>query len=154
MRNEDIYGKEFHGFSGYQYPTANIFLCMFGMQSFAGIFIPHFSHKSSACSSSYCFAVSGFFILFRNKTTFDTSKSTRKIVTNGVYRFSRNPLYFSLLLLLSGAAILLSSLWLFFAIPILYVLFLFKAVKPEEKYLLQKFGEEYLHYSEKVRRWI
>jgi len=36
----------------------------------------------------------------------------------------------------------------------LYVLFLFKAVKPEEEYLLQKFGEEYLHYSEKVRRWI
>jgi protein-S-isoprenylcysteine O-methyltransferase Ste14 len=86
MRDEDIYGKEFHGFSG--------------------------------------------------------------------YRFSRNPLYFSLLLLLSGVAILLSSLWLFLAIPILYVLFLFKAVKPEEEYLLQKFGDEYLHYSEKVRRWI
>jgi protein-S-isoprenylcysteine O-methyltransferase Ste14 len=100
------------------------------------------------------FAVSGFFILIRNKTTFDTSKSTSKIVTNGVYRFSRNPLYFSLLLLLSGVAILLSSLWLILAIPILYVLFLFKAVKPEEEYLLQKFGEEYLHYSEKVRRWI
>ena len=101
-----------------------------------------------------CFAVSGFCMLIKNKTTFDTSKSTSKIVTNGVYRFSRNPLYFSLLLLLSGAAILLSSLWLFLAIPILYVLFLFKAVKPEEKYLLQKFEEEYLHYSEKVRRWI
>lgn len=101
-----------------------------------------------------CFAVSGFFMLIRNKTTFDTSKSTSKIVTNGAYRYSRNPLYFSLLLLLSGIAILLSSLWLFIAIPFLYVLFLFKAVRPEEKYLLQKFGDEYLHYSEKVRRWI
>ena len=99
-------------------------------------------------------AGSGFFMLIRNNTTFDTSKSTRKIVTNGVYRFSRNPLYFSLLLLLSGLTILLSSLWLFMAIPVLYVLFLFKAVKPEEKYLLQKFGKDYLHYSEKVRRWI
>ena len=89
-------------------------------------------------------AASAFYLkaLIRNKTTFDTSKSTRKIVTNGVYRFSRNPLYFSLLLLLSGVAILLSSLWLFLAIPILYVLFLFKAVKPEEEYLLQKFGED------------
>jgi protein-S-isoprenylcysteine O-methyltransferase Ste14 len=101
-----------------------------------------------------CFSVSGFFMLIWKKTTFGTSKSTSKIVTTGVYRFSRNPLYFSLLLLLSGVAILLLSLWLFLAIPILYVLFLFKAVKPEEKYLLQKFGEEYLHYSEKVRRWI
>jgi protein-S-isoprenylcysteine O-methyltransferase Ste14 len=101
-----------------------------------------------------CFAVGGFFSLIRNKTTFNTSKSTSKIVTSGVYRFSRNPLYFSLLLLLSGAAILLTSFWLCLAIPILYVLFLFKAVKPEEEYLLQKFGEEYLFYSKKVRRWI
>lgn len=100
------------------------------------------------------FAASGFFMLIMNKTTFDTSKSTSKIVTNGVYRFSRNPLYLSLLLLLSAFAVLLSSLWIFMAIPVLYVLFLFKAVQPEEKYLLQKFGEEYLHYSKKVRRWI
>lgn len=85
---------------------------------------------------------------------FDTSKSTSNIVTNGVLRFSRNPLYLSLVLLLSGVAILLSAFWLFLAIPILYILFLFKAVKPEEKYLFQKFGEEYLYYSKKVRRWI
>jgi protein-S-isoprenylcysteine O-methyltransferase Ste14 len=39
-------------------------------------------------------------------------------------------------------------------VPPPYVLFLFKAVKPEEIYLSQKFGEEYLNYSEKVRRWI
>lgn len=104
--------------------------------------------------ASGCFAVSAFVVLIKNKTTFNTSKSTIKIVKEGAYRFSRNPLYLSLLLLLSGVAILLSSLWLFFTTPILYILFLFKAVKPEEKYLSQKFGEEYLHYSEKVRRWI
>ena len=103
---------------------------------------------------SIYFAVSAFFVLIKNKTPFDTSKSTIKIVTDGAYRFSRNPLYLSLLLLLFGIAVLMSSLWLFFAIPILYILFLFKAVKPEERYLSQKFGEEYLHYSAKVRRWI
>ena len=100
------------------------------------------------------FAVSAFFVLIKNKTTFNTSKSTIKIVKEGAYRFSRNPLYLSLLLLLFGVAILLSSLWLFCTIPILYILFLFKAVKPEESYLSEKFGEEYLNYSEKVRRWI
>jgi protein-S-isoprenylcysteine O-methyltransferase Ste14 len=100
------------------------------------------------------FAVSAFFVLIKNKTTFNTSKSTIKIVKEGAYRFSRNPLYLSLLLLLFGVGILLSSLWLFCTIPILYILFLFRAVKPEERYLSQKFGEEYLVYSEKVRRWI
>ena len=100
------------------------------------------------------FAMSAFFALTKNKTPFDTSKSTIKIVTDGAYRFSRNPLYLSLLILLFGIAVLMTSIWLFFTIPILYMLFLFKAVKPEESYLSQKFGEEYLNYMAKVRRWI
>ncbi len=103
---------------------------------------------------SLYFAVSGFVGLIKNKTPFDTAKTTVKIVINGAYRFSRNPLYLSLLLLLFGIAFFMLSLWLFLAIPILFMLFLFKAVKPEESYLSQKFGKEYLDYSTKVRRWI
>ena len=103
--------------------------------------------------SSY-FALSAFFSLIKHKTPFDTAKSTITIVTDGAYRFSRNPLYLSLLLLLFGIAVLIFSLWVLFTIPILYILFLFKAVKPEERYLSQKFGEEYLNYSAKVKRWI
>jgi protein-S-isoprenylcysteine O-methyltransferase Ste14 len=99
------------------------------------------------------FAVSAFYALNKNKTPFNPAKSTIKIVKDGAYRFSRNPLYLSLLLLLFGIAVLMFSLWLFFAIPILYILILFKAVKPEESYLSQKFGEEYLDYLAKVRRW-
>ena len=100
------------------------------------------------------FAISAFIVLIRNKTPFNPSKSTTKIVTEGSYRFSRNPLYFSLLLLLFGIAVLMVSLWLFCVIPILFTLFLFKAVKPEERYLSQKFGKEYADYAAKVRRWI
>ena len=100
------------------------------------------------------FAGSAFFVLIKNKTTFNVAKSTTKIVTDGSYRFSRNPMYLSLLLLLFVIAVLSSSLWFFLTIPILYILILFKAVKPEERYLSQKFGEEYLNYSAKVRRWI
>ena len=100
------------------------------------------------------FALSAFVVLIKNKTPFDTAKSTIKIVKDGSFRFSRNPMYLSLLLLLFGIAVLIFSLWLFFTIPILYILFLFNAVKPEEIYLSQKFGEEYLDYSAKVRRWI
>ena len=103
---------------------------------------------------SLYFAVSGFIALIKNKTPFDTAKSTVKIVTSGAYRFSRNPLYLSLLTLLFGIAFWMLSLWLFFAVPVLFVLFLFKAVKPEESYLSQKFGKKYLNYSKKVRRWI
>lgn len=104
--------------------------------------------------TSLYFAVSGFIALIKNKTPFDTAKSTVKIVTSGAYRLSRNPLYLSLLLLLFGIAFFMLSLWLFFTVPVLFILFLFNAVKPEESYLSQKFGKEYLEYSIKVRRWI
>jgi protein-S-isoprenylcysteine O-methyltransferase Ste14 len=100
------------------------------------------------------FAVSAFVVLINNKTTFDTSKSTTKIVTKGSFRISRNPLYFSLLLLLFGIAVIFFSIWLFLMVPVLYIVLLFKAVKPEERYLTQKFGKEYLEYSSKVRRWV
>jgi len=103
---------------------------------------------------SLYFAVSGFIELIKNKTPFDTAKSTVKIVVSGAYRFSRNPLYLSLLLLLIGIAFFMFSLWLFFTVPVLFMLFFFKAVKPEENYLSQKFGKDYLDYSAKVRRWI
>jgi len=100
------------------------------------------------------FAVSAFIVLIKNKTPFIPAKPTIKIVQEGSFRFSRNPMYFSLLLLLSGIAILVFSIWLFIAIPVLYFLFLFFAVKPEESYLSGKFGKEYLDYKAKVRRWI
>lgn len=100
------------------------------------------------------FAVSAFIVLSKHKTPFGTTKPTIKIVTEGAYRFSRNPLYLSLLLLMLGIAVLTFSPWLFLTIPILYILFLFKAVKPEESYLSQKFGQEYLDYKAKVKRWI
>ena len=103
---------------------------------------------------SIYFALGGFIVLIGNKTPFDTAKSTIKIVQEGPYRFSRNPLYLSLLLLLFGISILIVSFWLLCTLPVLYILFLFKAVKPEEDYLSKKFGEEYLAYSSKVRRWI
>ena len=93
-------------------------------------------------------------MLIKNETPFDTAKSTIKIVQEGPFRFSRNPLYLSLLILLFGISVLIVSFWLLFTLPILYILFLFKAVKPEEEYLAKKFGEDYLAYSSKVRRWI
>jgi protein-S-isoprenylcysteine O-methyltransferase Ste14 len=100
------------------------------------------------------FTLSAFIALTKNKTPFDPAKPTVRVVTEGSFRFSRNPLYLSLLLLLFGIAFLTFSLWLFFSIPILFTLFLFYAVKPEERYLSQKFGKEYSDYSAKVRRWI
>jgi protein-S-isoprenylcysteine O-methyltransferase Ste14 len=99
-------------------------------------------------------AVMAVYTMIRNKTTIDTNASTARIVQNGVFRFSRNPMYLSLLLLLSGLAVWRWSMGLLISVPILYVLILFLAIKPEERYLAGKFGKEYTDYAAKVRRWI
>jgi len=92
--------------------------------------------------------------LFRNKTPFNHSKPTVRIVREGPFRFSRHPMYLSLLFLLSGVAVLVCSIWLVIAVPILFFILDVFAVKSEEAYLLRKFGDEYGNYRASVRRWI
>jgi protein-S-isoprenylcysteine O-methyltransferase Ste14 len=103
---------------------------------------------------SCAIAISAFIVLIRNKTPFDPAKPTIRIIKEGPFRFSRNPLYLSLIILYSGIAFLVFSIWLFISIPVLYLLLYFFAVKPEECYLSVKFGEEYEAYKNRVRRWI
>ncbi|UCF95044.1 MAG: isoprenylcysteine carboxylmethyltransferase family protein [Desulfobacterales bacterium] len=99
-------------------------------------------------------ATSALLVLRKNKTPFDPAKPTIKIVRGGSFRFSRHPMYLSLLLLLSGVALSMGSIWLLSAVPILFVILEVFAVRPEEEYLIQKFGDEYLDYKASVRRWI
>jgi protein-S-isoprenylcysteine O-methyltransferase Ste14 len=92
--------------------------------------------------------------LVKAKTALDVRKPTMEIVTRGVYRLSRNPIYLSMILLLLGIALCVDSLWiLLFAIP-LAVILQKGVIEPEERYLEQKFGEKYLRYKATVRRWI
>lgn len=100
------------------------------------------------------FVLSSFIVLIRNKTPFDPAQPTITIVKEGSFRFSRNPMYLSLVLLLFSIAILINSIWLLIATPILFFSLLFFAIKPEENYLFEKFGEEYSNYKANVRRWI
>ena len=79
--------------------------------------------------------------------------STR-IVTHGPYRFSRNPMYLGLALGTLGIAILVDSAWMLLAVPIGLVLIDHLVITREERYLERKFGEGYLNYKRRVRRWI
>jgi len=83
----------------------------------------------------------------------DPSKATR-LVTDGIFRISRNPMYLGLLLLLIGWALWLgsASAWL---IPPLFVLMItWLQIVPEEQALGRLFGEQYLAYRQSVARWI
>jgi len=105
-------------------------------------------------SVSIPIALSAVRALARAKTTFDVRKSTTAVVTDGTFRFSRNPMYLSLTLLYFGIASLINSLWIaIFVLPVIVVIQL-GVIEPEERYLERKFGDEYLRYKSRVRRWI
>ena len=93
-------------------------------------------------------------LMLRKKTDPRPDRPTTKIVTEGFFRHSRNPLYISLMTVFCGIAVYANSLWLLLLLPVLFGALERAVVLREEKYLEKKFGDEYLRYKKKVRRWI
>jgi len=99
-------------------------------------------------------AAGAFRALIKNKTPIDPSKPTLRIVRDGSYRFSRNPMYLSLVMMFAGLTVLSCSLWLLLALFAFVYILSIVVVKREELYLSRKFGSEYAAYKASVRRWI
>ncbi len=82
------------------------------------------------------------------------SQPTLAIVASGPFRYTRNPMYLSLCLLHLGIALLINGvLPAAFLIPLALTLH-FGVIRREERYLAAKFGETYLAYRRRVRRWL
>ncbi len=79
--------------------------------------------------------------------------STR-IVAHGLYRFTRNPMYIGFALWTLGLALLVDSAWMLLAPPVGLILIDRIVITREERYLERKFGDEYLSYKRRVRRWV
>jgi protein-S-isoprenylcysteine O-methyltransferase Ste14 len=87
-------------------------------------------------------------------TSVRPDRPTATLVTDGPYRFSRNPVYLALTLMYAGIALIANSLWaLLMLFPVTLTMSRF-VIRREEKYLARTFGEEYEHYQMNVRRWI
>ena len=102
------------------------------------------------------FDVCGLLAFRQLKTTINpmSPNKTSALVTGGIYRLSRNPMYVGLFLFLMAWAIQLSMLWPFIG-PILFVIYITRfQITPEERVMESKFGDEYLIYKNKVRRWL
>jgi len=78
----------------------------------------------------------------------------RKLVTSGPYRYTRNPMYLGLLIILLGIAILFGSVGAMLSPIAFFIIFNFIFIPIEEKLVESAFGEEYLDYKKRVRRWI
>ena len=90
------------------------------------------------------------------KTTVNPSKPEQasKLVTSGIYRISRNPMYLGFAFILAGWGVWLSSVWAMLGVVgFIGYLTLFQ-IMPEERALTKLFGEEFTAYKARVRRWL
>ncbi len=92
----------------------------------------------------------------RAKTTVNPMRpgSSTALVTTGLYRFTRNPMYLGHALILLGYAYLLSNAFGFLTLPLHIAYITMFQIIPEERALFAKFGDDYADYRRRVRRWL
>ena len=92
----------------------------------------------------------------KSKTTIDPIKfkKVNKLITSGIYKYSRNPMYLGLLMIVISTSIFYLNIFSMIT-PILFYYWINSfQIKREEIFLSEKFGKEYLFYKNKTRRWI
>lgn len=99
-------------------------------------------------------AVSAIRTFRRAHTTPNPYGETTVIVSHGPFRHTRNPMYLALTLLYTGVAFALNAPLTLLLLPLALVAMHYGVILREEKYLEQKFGDEYRQYKARVRRWI
>ena len=133
------------------------FLIAYTKDEFPRIHIGMEKILGSAVIISGIIVLASAVVLFKkNKTTvtpLNPSKST-KLVTGGIYKYSRNPMYLGLSFLLSGLSILVNPIGGFIFIPLFIIYLNFFQIIPEENAMTDLFEKEFLEYKKSVRRWI
>ncbi|MEM7262524.1 MAG: isoprenylcysteine carboxylmethyltransferase family protein [Planctomycetota bacterium] len=92
--------------------------------------------------------------LRRSRTPITLNRPVKRLVTDGVYRRSRNPMYVSLGLIAIGVVLLWNMTWPLLALIGLFAVMNLWIVRSEERHLAARFGEEYDAYRRRVRRWL
>jgi protein-S-isoprenylcysteine O-methyltransferase Ste14 len=105
-------------------------------------------------AGAFVFAVWAIDTIRRAGSRVETTKPTTTIISSGPYGFTRNPIYAAMFVGLIGLAVGFDSLWVLIMLVPFYLLLRYGVVAREEAYLERKFGEAYLSYKSRVRRWV
>lgn len=100
------------------------------------------------------FATSALRTFRRAHTTPNPYGESTAMVTSGPFRYTRNPMYLALTLLYAGLAVALNAPLTLLLLPLALVVMHHGVILREEKYLEQKFGDDYRQYKASVRRWL
>jgi protein-S-isoprenylcysteine O-methyltransferase Ste14 len=103
---------------------------------------------------AFALAVWAIVTIRKAGTQVETYKPTTAIVASGPYRLTRNPIYLGMVLGLIGLAIAFDSLWILAALVLFYLVIRYGVIGREEAYLERTFGDVYLGYKSRVRRWL
>jgi protein-S-isoprenylcysteine O-methyltransferase Ste14 len=90
----------------------------------------------------------------RADTPSNPYKPVERIAKEGPFRYSRNPGYLAMAMIYAGITSLANALWAILLLPVALLAIQRGVIEREEGYLEGKFGEEYLSYKARVRRWI
>ena len=90
----------------------------------------------------------------RHRTALMPWSPSAALVRDGPFSFSRNPVYLSFLVFYFGASLAFDTGYILVMLVVVFVLFDRKQIPREERYLRQRFGDDYADYMSKVRRWI
>ena len=100
--------------------------------------------------------INPIFKFIKSKTTIDPIKfkKVNKLIISGIYKYSRNPMYLGLLMIVISTSIFFLNIFSI-TTPLLFYCWINRfQIKREEIFLTEKFGEEYMSYKIKTRRWI
>lgn len=87
-------------------------------------------------------------------TPFRLDEPADELLTDGPFSYSRNPGYLSFAMIYAGISLLARSSWSMLLLPVVLKIIKTRVIEQEENYLEREFGERYLTYKARVRRWI
>lgn len=142
------------------HPPVLLFIHLFGIYLLNKFLPLPFAFPTVLMGVGYALVLVGFGLAFiaasrfmQARTTLDPHGSVSTIVTNGIYGFTRNPIYLGFVCMLIGFPFIFRSYWGLILSPVFMLLMNSLVIQQEEAYLEKKFGETYTSYKSRVRRW-
>ena len=108
----------------------------------------------SAIDASVLLVLWSVWLMLWRKTTLNPYGKPQRLLTEGPFRVTRNPIYVAMTLSYIGGAILLADVWGWVFLPAVLFAVSVGVIRHEERILLEHFGDEYRQYMNKVRRWL
>ena len=145
-------------------PPPLFFMAIFFLSYFFQWFFPlrrNFFQTITAHVISGVISTAGLFFIIpalgqfiRTKNSVATFRAATSLQTVGIYSITRNPMYLGTSMTYLGLAFIFGNWWTVLLFPVMILLVSMMIIPREEAYLFRSFGDSYLDYKEKVRRWI